>query len=207
MAKKKLPYQGNDGINLRNEWIKKEADKFKARNLQLDIIKNRHSKEYAIVYDQIDELNNIYNCYSDLYGDIDIDWLKKQLIKTLIQEYENRIKVEFDKRIDNARAYYTIYDYKSSKYQGTYEQYVESRAIDDLLEETSKYRYGGYMHVVIMSILTPEYREIRRKEIMEQRARVAAIKSKAIEPRAQESTQSIIERIRKNYGMDNRNGR
>lgn len=207
MAKEKLPYQGNNGINLRNEWIKKEADKFKARNLQRDIIKNRHSKKYAIVYDQIDELNNIYNRYSDLYGDIDIDWLKKQLIKTLIQEYENRIKVEFDKRIDNARAYYTIYDYKSSKYQGTYEQYVESRAIDDLLEETSKYRYGGYMHVVIMSILTPEYREIRRKEIMEQRAKAAAIKSKAIEPRAQESTQSIIERIRKNYGMDNRNGR
>lgn len=200
MEKKKLPYQRYNGIYTRNRWIEQEKAKVRAKDLEDDIVKARHEKKYPVVYEKIDELKRIFDSYGNLFEDRDIVWLKNELIATLIQENESRIKKEFEKKVDNARLYYTIYDYKSSKYHGTYEQYVESRAIDSILEETSRYRYGGYMHVVIMRVLTPEYREKRRREIMQKRA--SARKQKGIEPWIREDTRSIIERVRKNFNLD-----
>lgn len=198
MLKEKLPYQGYDGIYLRNKWIEREKAISRAKSLQIDILKP--TQNYHVIYEKIDELKSIYDRYGDLYGDSDVAWLKGQLIKTLTKEYGNRIKEEFARRVDNAKLYYTIYDYKSSKYHGTYEEYAESRAIESLLEETNRYRYGGYMHVVIMNILTPDYRAARRHGITEQRAAIA--KQKKIAQRRQESTQAMIEEIRRKFDID-----
>lgn len=198
MSKEKLPYQGYDGIYLRNKWLEREKAISRAKSLQSDILKP--TQNYHVIYEKIDELKSIYDRYGDLYGDSDVEWLKGQLIKTLTKEYENRIKKEFAKRVDNAKLYYTIYDYKSSKYHGTYEEYAESRAIESLLEETSRYRYGGYMHVVIMNILTPEYRATKRHGITEQSAAIA--KQKTIAQRKQERTQAMIEEIRRKFDID-----
>ena len=198
MKKKKLPYQGYDGVYLAEKWIEGENDIKSAKSLEQEIL--RLTQDYHLVYEKIDELKKIYDRYGDLFGDSDVEWLKGQLIKALTKEYGNRIKKEFAKRVDNARLYYTIFDYKMSKYHGTYEEYAESRAIDSLLEETRRYRYGGYMHVVIMNILTPKYRAARRQGIMEQRTNKVNQETNA--QHEQKNTQAMIEELRRKFDID-----
>ena len=79
--------------------------------------------------------------------------VKSNLIRTLKDKYGASIITEYINRVQSNMIYKSNLEYKTSQYPGTFEDYCKMIAKEELISKYRNYRYGGFMHKVILDTI------------------------------------------------------
>ena len=131
------------------------------------IVINKAAREgnFMDAYKTVDEMRN--KVRSRGYNKEDRSFVQGKLIQLLVDQYGDRIKKLYDKKIEQFRKQNDLglsfsrnadgYPRRRGQTGKDYmESYYRKKAIDEINEMTKDYRYGAYMHKVIDIVLNPE---------------------------------------------------
>lgn len=119
---------------------------------------------YEYAFRIIDELRDRMKSPSSKYTEEECGILKSKLISVLKERYQKDILKEYTMKLQNSLTFGLITEYRSSGYPGSYEEYCKVAAKEELINQYRNYRYGGFMHVVIIDIIN-EYEEQSKKPV------------------------------------------